>query len=591
MKLQYKCKKIITDKDLDDENNIIAVGFFQVCDNFSNTLQETWKSRYNFLRPGKAESGAVALSICVSADITLSANDANTFATLVCTACGREFSDVKNVLSCAYRSANGHIDCYTVVIPMDRRIPNADKWINERSKDQPNDALKIAIDTKLKTSFNDIEITGQDKKEDLNAEGFLAGYFDHKSVAYEKKFDTILKYTVHDPDKAIQTLIPYDKVIKAADDTLGYFTTGPEHLYYERSLNPSNGIDEDDFMKRIHSHLTTEYKEIKGNDLKLAEQRIHRGIYGNYILDPLINEDEISDIMVVAPDNIRVKAHGERYTTNIKFSSTSDYNRFIQGLAIKNNLSLRDNAINVFSDIYSNPYFRMRFNITTPYINSCESPYLHIRKIAKQKRDFDYLIKNGMLDERLMNYLIDRARTSPGMIFTGKGASGKTTLMNILLDFIPFDRSALVIQESEELFTNVHPHIMFEHVVNNVGKGQKKYELQDLARNGLLTDLDYFVIGEIKGAEAKYFLNAADTGHQCWCSVHSPSSVEAIDKISDYVMYETKYSKEDCQYMLKNLGTVIFLKNFKVCEISEISGWDDQNKCLKYTPVYKRPAT
>lgn len=106
---------------------------------------------------------------------------------------------------------------------------------------------------------------------------------------------------------------------------------------------------------------------------------------------------------------------------------------------------------------------------------------------------------------------------------------------------------------------------------------------------GLLTDLDYFIIGEVKGAEAKYFINAADTGHRCWCSVHSPSSTDAIDKLADYVMYETKYSKEEATYMLKDLGTVIFMQNFKVYEISEISGYDYKTKSLIYTPVYKRP--
>ena len=148
-----------------------------------------------------------------------------------------------------------------------------------------------------------------------------------------------------------------------------------------------------------------------------------------------------------------------------------------------------------------------------------------------------------MLDEKIANYLIDRARNGKGLIFTGKGASGKTTLMNMLLDCIPFNKSGLVIQESEELFSDVHPHLLFEHIVSN-GTGVQ-YDLQDLARNGLLTDLDYFVTGEVKGAEAKYFINAADTGHRCWCSVHSPSSTDAVDKLADYVMYETKYSKEE----------------------------------------------
>ena len=59
-----------------------------------------------------------------------------------------------------------------------------------------------------------------------------------------------------------------------------------------------------------------------------------------------------------------------------------------------------------------------------------------------------------------------------------------------------------VIQENEELFSNKHPDLMFQHVVTSRRQNEIQFDLKDLARNGLLTDLDYFVIGEIKGGEA-----------------------------------------------------------------------------------------
>ena len=103
--------------------------------------------------------------------------------------------------------------------------------------------------------------------------------------------------------------------------------------------------------------------------------------------------------------------------------------------------------------------------------------------------------------------------------------------MNTLLEEISYNNSCLVIQENEELFTTSHPDMMFQHVVTARHKGEQEYDLKDLARNGLLTDLDYFIIGEIKGGEALYFLNAADTGHKCWASCHGNSSTEAIKNL------------------------------------------------------------
>ena len=88
------------------------------------------------------------------------------------------------------------------------------------------------------------------------------------------------------------------------------------------------------------------------------------------------------------------------------------------------------------------------------------------------------------------------------VITSGKGGAGKTILINTLLDLIPYNNSGLVIQENEELFSNKHPDLMFQHVVTSRRQNEIQFDLKDLARNGLLTDLDYFVIGEIKGGEA-----------------------------------------------------------------------------------------
>ena len=124
-------------------------------------------------------------------------------------------------------------------------------------------------------------------------------------------------------------------------------------------------------------------------------------------------------------------------------------------------------------------------------------PYLHIRKIPKTKYTIENLIEYNMMDTKTAAYLLDKVKDASGILFTGKGASGKTTLMNTLLEEISYNNSCLVIQENEELFTTSHPDMMFQHVVTARHKGEQEYDLKDLARNGLLTDLDYFIIGEI----------------------------------------------------------------------------------------------
>ena len=329
-------------------------------------------------------------------------------------------------------------------------------------------------------------------------------------------------------------------------------------------------------------------KKIDSEEIEEIKEKFGKYIWGYHILEDLINDPEISDIKILGAENIRIKRLGKRMTSNVKFSSNEELKRFISVVAIKNKTNISDiNAIQKFTDKDSNKDFILRFNIATEYVNSVNNPYLHIRKIPKQKYSKEKLIELGLATKEQMDFLVNEIKNGNGVIFTGKGASGKTTLMNVLLDEIPHDKSGLVIQEAEELFSKTHPDLMFQKVRLSKGEGKIEYTLKDLAINGLLTDLDYFIIGEIKGGEALYFLNASYTGHRVMASVHGISSTEAINKLVDYMKYESDYSRTDLLKMVKSLGTVVFLKDFSIQEISEIVGFNDERQELEYNMVFK----
>ena len=317
-------------------------------------------------------------------------------------------------------------------------------------------------------------------------------------------------------------------------------------------------------------------------------ERFERFLWSYGILDPLIADPQISDIRVLSAENVRVKRLGKRESLDLHFHSARSFQRFVERIAIKNRVNISDqNALQSFTDKDSSKDFILRFHISTGFVNSTGGPYLHIRKIPKQKYSLKDLIRLGMLNEKSADLLKTAVTASDGILFAGKGGSGKTTLMNTLIDLIPLHRSGLVIQENEEMFTKTHPDLMFQHVVGNSGEGKITYGLQDLARNGLLMDLDYFVIGEIKGGEALYLLNAAYTGHKCWASVHGASAKEAMDKLVDYIKYASDYSREDALRMLLHLDTVVFLEEFQVKEIVRVAGYEKEEQQYIYEKLYE----
>lgn len=350
-----------------------------------------------------------------------------------------------------------------------------------------------------------------------------------------------------------------------------------------------NRVNRDLAEKKVLMQKVSEYLKAKNVEDTMRDQLLkmfEAYVFGYHILEPLINDPSISDIKILQFNNIRIKKNGKRMTSGIQFKNNKELNRFVEYVAIRNKVNISDiNAIQTFTDKESNSNFILRFNICTPFVNSVPNSYLHIRKICKNKLELDELVSVGMMKEETKKYLIEKAKSARGILFAGKGASGKTTIMNALLEHIPNDKSALAIEENGELFSNKHPDMMLQHIVMNRGEGKIQYSLQDLAKNGLLVDLDYFIIGEIKGGEALYFLNAAYTGHRCWATVHGVSSTEAIDKLADYVKYESDYSKADVLRMLKSLEVVVFMEEFKVKEISEIVGFDETTKTLIYQRV------
>lgn len=374
------------------------------------------------------------------------------------------------------------------------------------------------------------------------------------------------------------TLSPVDKVTEAV---LKHYTKEDPSIIsnLEKHL-----IQRDDFEKNLRDYMTRTFRQ-PSEILSAAYSDFLRYMFSYDVITPLVEDPMISDIKVYTPDNVRIKRKGKRGEAKEKFRSDAHYRAFVSHLARQNNVSINtgDDIVH-FTDTNSFEGYRLRVNISTEFINSTNFPCVQIRKINNQKYTTQQLIDAHMFSARTAAYLINAAKNDSGIVFTGKGSAGKTTCMNWLVDYIPRDCSGICIQESDELFSNVHPDILFQRIADDK-ESQNTYDLKTLSVNALLTDVDYFIIGEIKGAEARYFLNAAYTGNRCWCSVHSPSSQGALPKIADYATYESPYSRDELLQMLTSLKVVVFLKNFHVAEISEVEGWDYDRHCIKYKRI------
>lgn len=309
---------------------------------------------------------------------------------------------------------------------------------------------------------------------------------------------------------------------------------------------------------------------------------------GYGILTDLIEDDTVSDINIIGSKSIIIKRKGKRMMSGIEFPSENAYQRFIDTLCTKNkvNTSTR-HATSRFTDNLTSDRAILRFSLVTPFLTTDKSYKVYIRKTLKDFPEIEDLIKEEMLDERIAKRLIDNF-SEASILICGGVSSGKTTLLNALKEKIPNDKMALVIQQAEELTSKGGKMMTFLHTVEGSMESDVRYDLEELSTLGLTLDTDYFIVGEIKGAETTHIMKCSNTGGICAGTIHSNSPEEALDRMVDFSLHArgNAYTKPELMDMLKLFRTIVYMKNFKVQRISEVRGITDGK--IEYECIYDR---
>ncbi len=369
--------------------------------------------------------------------------------------------------------------------------------------------------------------------------------------------------------------------------------------------------DKDQVLAKIRESLS----DLSGEDAKdLSEEEkenivsiVKKEIWGYGLIDELIHDKQISDIKIHDAGNIRIKREGKRESAGISFPSEESYERFVTRLLERNKVNLGTaNAIQTFTDSDQEDFI-LRLAVISGLLVVGGKPCVCIRKIPKDKYSLMELDKLGMFggerkkenraeefgefylsDESLeFDVLLHKMISGRGILFTGKGASGKTTLMNACIEKIPFGDSVMICQENAELFDLHHPDILAAHVMVNGGDSKVSYNLGDLTRVALLVDLDRVIVGEVKeGSEAAGLSKASMTGHKCWTSVHGDNCEMAVEKMADYISQATGYGNREALKQLLGFEYVVHLSRFRVDEIVRIEDFDHEKGKLILKKVY-----
>jgi pilus assembly protein CpaF len=161
-------------------------------------------------------------------------------------------------------------------------------------------------------------------------------------------------------------------------------------------------------------------------------------------------------------------------------------------------------------------------------------PMMTIRKFTSRNFTIQDLIERKALTEAQAETLTDHVRRGDNLLISGGTGSGKTTLINVLSSFIPDGDRILILEDVAELYIK-KPHVVSAEAQLDTHKSQIGFA--DLLKAALRHRPDRIIVGEIRGPEARVFLDALNTGHRGSLStIHANSAGDALRRLAQLAM-------------------------------------------------------
>jgi len=170
--------------------------------------------------------------------------------------------------------------------------------------------------------------------------------------------------------------------------------------------------------------------------------------------------------------------------------------------------------------------------LVPPVVNP--SPMMTIRRFTAKGYTIHDLIERKALTEAEADILAEHVRRGDNVLISGSTSSGKTTLANVLAAFIPDNKRILIIEDVAELDIK-KPHVVSAEV--QLDTHRSRIDFAELLRAYLRHNPDRIIIGEIRGPEARVFLDALNTGHRGSLStIHANSAGDALRRLAQLAM-------------------------------------------------------
>ena len=308
-------------------------------------------------------------------------------------------------------------------------------------------------------------------------------------------------------------------------------------------------------------------------------------------IQPLLDDPDVSEVMVNGPKKIFIEKKGKLTKSPITFDDDDHVLRIIDRIILP--LGRRVDADSPTVDARLPDGSRVNAVIRPV---SIDGPCITIRKFRKDKLSIDQLIQYDSLTKNMAEFIRACVLAHLNIVISGGTGSGKTTLLNVLSSFIPEEERIVTIEDAAELQLQQDHVLRMETKTANVD-GRGTVSIRDLVRNSLRMRPDRIVVGECRGGEALDMLQAMNTGHDgSLTTLHANTPRDALSRLETMVLMSgmdlpLKVVRQQISSAVDLIIQQSRLKDGsrKVTAITEVVGMEGETVVL--TDIFKFDAT
>ena len=348
-------------------------------------------------------------------------------------------------------------------------------------------------------------------------------------------------------------------------------------------VGADEGVLRQRIERRLNQLLAEETTPLTSSDRRNVVTDVIDNILGYGPIQSFLDDPEVTEVMVNNAETVYVERAGRIHPTNKRFIDEAHLLRIIDKIA--GEVGRRVDESSPMVDARLPDGSRVNAIIHPLAING---PILTIRKFSREPYTVDDLINFGTLSPEVADFIDACVRGKLNVLISGGTGTGKTTLLNVVSQYIPNDERIVTIEDAAELRLRQQHVLRLESRPANIeGKGQ--VTIRDLVRNSLRMRPDRIVVGEVRGSEALDMLQAMNTGHEGSLStIHANSPRDALSRLETMVLMAgfdlpIRAIREQASSALDLLIHLARLRDGsrRVVQISEVEGMEGDTIVLQ----------